>query len=331
VSFSFRHGDVAVHITVDQPDGHAACRPPGSSGAGTVLYPPVHADLVLPVTDPGDVELYYRPGLGSWRSGLSEGEFARYAGIPYGLLGRHLVMFLCTEVYRCRSRTVTLHPHRLYAFLAALGSLSEQTVRGGWFTELEGQLHRTLRHGWIGENPGSTGALISGRTRQGRGFLDSASACPPVITLEASFAESALRWLPLDADVVRVLSRHSCLALDVYAWLTLVGSYLDDARQFTWETLRARFDPAPSAAPGSRPVSAPNSPTASAPDSPTASAPGDDTAAFRPRFEACLEEIRRVTHIPSVTIDAVGIEIRPASGCVNSFHRAWPRTSSEVS
>jgi hypothetical protein len=296
----FRHGDVAVHITVDPADGHQACRLPGAAASGeTILYPPAHADLVLPVTDPGDVELHYRAGLGSWRSGLSESEFSRYAGIPYGLLGRHLVMFLCTEAFRCRTRTITLHPHRVYAFLAALGSLSEQTVRGGWFTELEGQLQRILRHGWIGEHPGATGALVAGRGRQSHGLLDSTSACPPVITLDAEFAKSALRWIPLDGEVVRILSRHSCTALDVYTWLTYIGTYLDDARQFTWESVQARFTPA------------------------TASAAGDP-ATFRPVFETCLEEIRKVTAIPSVTADASGVEVRPASGCVGSFHSAWP-------
>ncbi|GAA0447341.1 hypothetical protein Aca07nite_58090 [Actinoplanes capillaceus] len=298
MSFSFRHGDVAVHITVEPETGaHGGCRLPGSAGSSgeTILYPPLHADLVLPDTDPGDSELHYRPGLGSWRSGLSEGEFARYAGVPYGLLGRHLVMFLCTEAFRCRSRTITFQPHRLYAFLAGLGSLSESTVRGGWFTELEDQLHRTLRHGWVNEGTGGSGFLVSGRSRQTHGFLDSSSECPPVITLEAEFAKSALRWIPLDADTVRTLGRHSCLALDVYIWLTLVGTYLDDARQFPWPSLLARFGAA-----------------------------GEDQAAFRSRFEACLNDIRRVTPLPPVTADTPGIEIRPASSCVGSFHRAWP-------
>jgi hypothetical protein len=284
VSFSFRHGDVAVHITVDPADGHSSCRlPAGSAGGETILYPPAHADLVLPVTDPGDVELHYRPGLGSWRSGLSEGEFSRYAGIPYGLLGRHLVMFLCTEAFRCRTRTITLHPHRVYAFLAGLGSLSEQTVRGGWFTELEGQLQRTLRHGWVGEHPGATGALVSSRSRHSHGLLDSASARPPVITLDAEFAKSALRWIPLDSEAVRVLGRHSCTALDVYAWLAHIGAHLDEARQFRWESVQARFSPS------------------------------GDPAAFRSIFEACLAEIRRVAAIPSVTTDVSGVEIRPAT------------------
>lgn len=294
MSLSFRHGDVAVHITVDAADGHHGCpRPAGE----TILYPPAHADLVLPVTDPGDVELHYRPGIGSWRSGLGDGEFSRYAGIPFGLLGRHLVMFLCTETFRCRTRTITLHPHRIYGFLAGLGSLSEQTVRGGWFTELQGQLQRTLRHGWIGEHPGATGTLVSTRGRHGHSLLDSSAEHPPAITLDAEFAKSALRWVPLDSEVVRVLSRKSCTALDVYAWLTYIGMHLDDARQFTWESVEARFA------------------------SPT---PVSPAAPFRPVFEACLEDIRRVTAIPSVTADASGIEIRPASGCVGSLHSAWP-------
>ncbi|GIE75107.1 hypothetical protein Aph02nite_10570 [Actinoplanes philippinensis] len=295
MSFSFRHGDVAVHITVDAADGHSVCRPPAGSARGeTVLYPPEHADLVLPVTDPGDVELHYRAGLGSWRSGLSESEFSRYAGIPYGLLGRHLVMFLCTEAFRCRTRTITLHPHRVYAFLATVGSLSEQTVRGGWFTALEGQLQRTLRHGWIGEHPGPSGTLITSHLRQSHGLLDSAGP-PQSITLDAEFAKSALRWIPLDSEVVRILSRHSCTALDVYAWLTYIGTYLDDARQFSWESVQARF-----------------------------ALPAADPAAFRPAFEACLEEIRKVTAIPSVTADASGVEIRPPSGCAGTFRSAWP-------
>jgi hypothetical protein len=311
VSFSFRHGDVAVHITVDPADGHSACRLPGATTGGeTILYPPAHADLVLPVTDPGDVELHYRPGLGSWRSGLSESEFSRYAGIPYGLLGRHLVMFLCTEAFRCRTRTITLHPHRVYAFLAALGSLSEQTVRGGWFTELEGQLQRTLRHGWVGEQPGSTGTLVSTRSRRNHGLLDSTAACPPVITLDAEFAKSALRWIPLDSEAVRVLSRHSCTALDVYAWLTYIGTHLDEAREFTWESVHARFTALPPAG-GLSPARG-------------ASPAAGDPAAFRPVFEACLEEIRKVAAIPSVTADASGVQIRPASGCVGSLQSAWP-------
>lgn len=309
MSFSFRHGDVAVHITVDPGEDHAACPPPGSSG-DLVLYPPAHADLVLPVSDPGDVELHHRPGLGSWRSGPSDGEFTRFAGVPYGLLGRHLVMYLCTEVFRCRSRTITLRPHRLYAFLAGLGSLSEQTVRGGWFTELEGQLHRTLRHGWVDEQSGATGTLTSARGRPGRGLLDSAATCPPAITLDAEFAGSVLRWIPLDADIVRVLGRRSCLALDVYAWLTHTGTHLDEARQFTWASLRARFGPA--------------SPPPPAGASPAAPAPASAAGAFRQRFEACLEDIRTVTAIPSITVDTSGVEIRPASACVGASHRAWP-------
>ncbi|BEL08397.1 hypothetical protein Q0Z83_065880 [Actinoplanes sichuanensis] len=324
MSFSFRHGDVAVHITVDPADGPSAYRPPGgSSGGETILYPPAHADLVLPVNDPGDVELHYRAGLGSWRSGPGDGEFSRYAGIPYGLLGRHLVMFLCTEAFRCRTRTITLHPHRVYAFLAALGSLSEQSVRGGWFTELEGQFQRILRHGWVAEQPGSTGALVAGRGRPGHGLLDSTSDRPPVVTLDAEFAKSALRWIPLDGDVVRVLGRHSCTALDVYAWLTYIGTYLDEARHFTWESVHARFfastgsaaarttSSAASAARSSA-VSVGASPAASVAVSAGASpavSVGGDPAAFRPVFETCLEEIRKVTAIPPVTVDASGVEI----------------------
>ncbi|MEU4155043.1 hypothetical protein [Actinoplanes sp. NPDC026670] len=310
MSLSFRHGDVAVHITVDPADGHRVHRSPGgSSGGEIILYPPAHADLVLPVNDPGDVEVHYRAGLGSWRSG--PGETARHAGIPYGLLGRHLVMFLCTEAFRCRTRTITLHPHRVYGFLAALGSLTEQSVRGSlpeqtvrsspagqpvrgslsgqpvrgdWFAELEGQLQRTLRHGWVGEQAGSTGALVASRGRPGHGLLDSASDRPPTVTLDAEFAKSALRWIPLDSEVVRILSRHSCTALDVYTWLTYLSTHLDAARQFAWESVHARFFASSGSA-------------------------GGDPAAFRPVFETCLEEIRKVTAIPSVTVDASGVEI----------------------
>ncbi|WP_433794880.1 hypothetical protein [Actinoplanes sp. CA-252034] len=362
MSFSFRHGDVAVHITVDAADGPSACRPAaGPSGGETILYPPAHADLVLPVTDPGDVELHYRAGLGSWRSGPGEGEFSRWAGIPYGLLGRHLVMFLCTEAFRCRTRTITLHPHRVYAFLAGLGSLSEQTVRGGWFTELEGQLQRTLRHGWIGEHPGTAGTLIASRNHRSHGLLDSTSR-PPAITLDAEFAKSALRWIPLDSEIVRILSRHSCTALDIYAWLTSIGTSLDDARHFTWESIQARFattsaapSPGPATSSPASPTSRSASPAAShaAPTagsftassagpftaSHTASPAGPFTAsdaasftasfaggpaAFRLTFEAYLEEIRKITTIPSVTADASGIEVRPSTGCVGAFHSAWP-------
>lgn len=298
MGFSFRHGDVAVHITVDPADGHGAYRPPaGSSGGEIILYPPAHADLVLPVNDPGDVEIHHRAGLGSWRSGPGDDERRRYAGIPYGLLGRHLVMFVCTEAFRCRSRTITLYPHRVYTFLAALGSLSEQSVRGGWFRDLESHLQRTLRHGWVDEHAGSTGTLVAktpgaktpvastpGADRARPGLLDSAADRPPTITLDAQFATSALRWIPLDSEVVRILSRYSCTALDVYAWLAHLSTHPDAGRRFTWESVHARFFA-------------------------SAGSPRGDPAAFQPVFETCLEEIRKVTAIPSVTVDASGVEI----------------------
>lgn len=243
----YRRNGITVKITVDEgePDGHSRCRIPGrpsNRNSRLVFYPDECAQLILPVTDPGDAEIINRDGIGLWRTGHDVRTGAAVnLGIPFGLAARQLVMYLCTESRRS-GRTMVVRSHEALAFLAMLGTTPREPNEVALW---EDQLERVFAVTWMmantprGTNP--TNMFLGEYRKHGLRHLSPETECGPTITLDSRFASTALDWIALDADSVRRFSRHSCTALDAYIWLCAVARGLNEAAEYTWDDLHQRF------------------------------------------------------------------------------------------
>lgn len=247
-AMTFRHSDVTVTVTVGagQQDPHAHCRLTGpQTPEPPVWYPRSWADLVLPVAEPAERASHVRKGLGTvWQSGTGlDRDSQSLRGVPFGITARHFVMFMCTEAMSNGGRIV-LSPHRVYAFLASLGSLSE-AIGKTYFADVADQLSRISGHSYTRKYSGgrheACSFIYSHYRDDGEGYLDSSADCPAVITLSSTLAAQALDFVALERAAVRKFSRHSCTAVDVYAWLAKVARSLNDHEHHSWEEVHARF------------------------------------------------------------------------------------------
>lgn len=301
---TFRRNGVTVTISAEpapvraDTDEHARCRIPGRPSTDRlVFYPVSHADLVLPVEDPGDVESCQRQDIGIWRAGVRvRDQKPASTGLPFGLPSRHLLMFLCTEARRT-GRTIAVRPHEVHAFLARLGSLPRFDM-SVWTDHLI----RVIEHRWFLSNTpkhvNPTNMLISQWRWHGKDALDPGNDCAGVLTLDHRVAETALEWVALDADYVRKFSLRSCTALDVYIWMTAVAGSLNETTQFSWTDLHRRFG-----------------------------AEGAEPSAIRVDLQNLIDDAAAACATVAVHADATGVELRtlvePADVLYDMDRRMW--------
>ena len=202
----------------------------------------------FPRTNPGNRLQYVR----------RNGPYALYmiAGggkkLPYGILPRLLLAWVCSEAVRTQSRTLTLGAS-LSAFMRKLGIGSDSGGARGDLTRIRNQMDR-LFHATVQLNyeatgrAASVGSLVADRAEL---WWDERRPDTPVlwdstIRLGEEFYQEIIRNpVPIDLHILKALKRSS-LGVDLYLWLTYRTFTLKAPLRLSWKTLYRQFgaDPA---------------------------------------------------------------------------------------
>ena len=198
----------------------------------------------LPRTNPGD-RMQYRRVNGPFTLIMTATGDAK---LPYGILPRLLLAWVCTEAVRTRSRTLILG-RSLAEFMRALGiQSSDSGGRWGVRTRLRIQMtrlfHSTVELSyqdergeqfiasriadrgefwWNPKRPDEP-VLWESTIRLGEDFYNEIIACP----------------VPLDMNVLKAM-RRSALGLDLYLWLTYRLFTLDAPLRLSWRQIYRQF------------------------------------------------------------------------------------------
>ena len=202
----------------------------------------------LPRTNPGNREKYVRRN-GPHALVMTAGGLNK---LPYGILPRLLLAWVCSEAVRTQRRELVLG-RSLYEFMQKLGMDSHSGGARGDRTRLRNQMESAL---WL------HGVAGSMRTHQApRGLVPSwpisMNFGGTVATGRSRVVESTIRLgeeffneiiahpIPLDLNVLKRLKR-SPLGLDLYLWLTYRTFRLKTPLTLAWKQLYRQFgvDPA---------------------------------------------------------------------------------------
>jgi hypothetical protein len=193
----------------------------------------------LPHSDPGEGVKEWGRTNGDFSLGISAG-YGK--GLPFGSYPRLLLVWLCSEAVRTRSRDIVLGDS-LRGFMALLG-LTVSGGKRGTVTGLREQMERLFAS--------RVSAIYSG----GKGWAfqsvevvrdsalwwdekrpDQAGLWESRVKLgERLFAEILAAPVPVDARILRAI-KQSPLALDLYTWLTYRVSYLTEPVAISWPQL----------------------------------------------------------------------------------------------
>ena len=213
------------------------------------------ATCSLPRTDPGDAHQYVRHN-GPFRLYLSRnGEEL----LPFGILPRLLLAWICTEVVRTRSQELYLGPS-LASFMRELGVRSSDSAgRFGVRTRVREQMHRlfgaTLRVEYESKvelrSRTVTGPIADETDLwwQPRQFRQVESWRSTVHLGHRFFSEVLDHPVPIDLKVLRAMKRSS-LGVDVYLWLTYRLFQLREPVNLSWPVLYRQFGSDPGRASG---------------------------------------------------------------------------------
>jgi hypothetical protein len=161
-------------------------------------------------------------------------------GLPYGVIPRLFLLWLTTEVFRRKSRTIDLGKS-FRIFLASMGYFN---VGGNETARIKDQLRRLVsaainfRYAKDGEWI-SVGFFIVEKLR----LVENSDDIPfkgEFIVSERFFEECRYRCVPTDMNAVRLL-RHSPLAIDIYIWLSYKNFVLQKPAAISWKALKAQF------------------------------------------------------------------------------------------
>ena len=172
--------------------------------------------------------------------------------LPYGILPRLLLAWVCTEAVRTQSRTLRLGAS-LSAFMRKLGIGSDSGGARGDLTRIRNQMDR-LFHATVQLNyeatgrAASVGSLVADRAEL---WWDERRPNTPVLwdsTIrlgEEFFNEIIAHPVPIDLHILKALKRSS-LGVDLYLWLTYRTFMLKAPLRLSWKALYRQFgaDPA---------------------------------------------------------------------------------------
>ena len=220
----------------------------GEPGIGFITA--LLATCSLPRTDPGDAHRYVR------RNGPFSLLLTRSTDelLPYGILPRLLLAWVCTEVVRTQSPKLRLGPS-LAAFMRDLGvQSSDSGGRTGVRTRLRDQMHRlfgaTLHLKYESQDKMCSEGLttpIAEETHfwwQPRRFK-TVESWRSTIQLGTKFFEEIIEHpVPIDLNVLRAMKRSS-LGVDIYVWLTYRMNRLPSPVDLRWVQLYRQFAPRP--------------------------------------------------------------------------------------
>ena len=199
----------------------------------------------LPRTDPGKLTHYVRRN--GWYAlvVIAGGPEPR---LPYGVLPRLLLAWICTEAVRTRSRRLVLG-RSVAEFMRRLGVQSSDSAgRYGIRTRLREQMTRLFRASieLTQDLPDGAYTVADRVTTDMRLWWKPQRSDEPVgwdsaIVLGYDlFSEILAAPVPIDMNVVRELKRSS-LGLDLYLWLTYRLFHLDLPLSLTWRQVYRQF------------------------------------------------------------------------------------------
>jgi hypothetical protein len=200
----------------------------------------------LPRTDPGERRQWRRVN-GPYELFMTATGRER---LPFGVLPRLLMAWVCTEAVRTGRRKLMLG-HSLAEFMRRLGMGSRSGGERGDVRRIQDQMRRlfaTAVHVEY-EDPdraASVGLMVVERTElwwDRRG--DHPALWQSTIELGEKFFEEVLRRpVPIDLGVLRAMKRSS-LGLDLYLWLTYRLFRVSEPFSLTWWQIYRQFAAAP--------------------------------------------------------------------------------------
>lgn len=203
--------------------------------------------LSLPRTDPGDARVWVREN-GPFR--LVIVPHGAEGGLPWGVIPRMLLSWICTEAVRTKSPEISLGGSVL-RFMEAVG-ISEHRSGGrfGAHYRVQDQARRlfdsTIQ---VVYSPvGGPDRKVAGpvadeqtlwtnyelRARRGNGVATH------VVLGSRFFAEVTNRPVPIDLGILRSLTR-SALGIDLYVWLTYRVHGLRAPLEISWHAIYRQF------------------------------------------------------------------------------------------
>ena len=210
----------------------------------------------LPRTNPGKRSQYTRVN-GPYTLTMSCTGRSR---LPYGILPRLLLAWVCSEAVRTQSRVLTLGAS-LSAFMRKLGIDNDSGGERGDLTRIRHQMDRLFNAGVVltYDGPGETmrvGSMVTDRMHL---WWDERQPNTPVLwnsTIrlgEEFFNEIIRNPVPLDLHTLTALKRSS-LGLDLYLWLVYRTFTLKAPLRLSWPMLYRQFGAEPTRADEGRTV-----------------------------------------------------------------------------
>lgn len=205
----------------------------------------VLALCTLPRTDPGTLTHYVRRNGRYALVVIAGGPEPR---LPFGVLPRLLLAWICTEVVRTRSRRLVLG-RSLAEFMRRLGvQSSDSGGRYGIRTRLREQMRRLFRASieLTQDLPDGVETVADRITTDMRLWWSPRRVDEPVswdstiVLGHDLFNEILAAPVPIDLHVLREL-RRSSLGLDLYLWLTYRLFRLDRPLRLTWRQVYRQF------------------------------------------------------------------------------------------
>ena len=174
------------------------------------------------------------------------------AKLPYGILPRLLLAWVCTEAVRTQSPTLRLG-ESLSAFMRKLGMGSDSGGSRGDLTRMRRQIDRLFTTSIMVEYDARGHAIRAGSLVAERTELWWNERRPDVpvlwdstVRLGAGFFNELVRNpVPLDMNILKALKRSS-LGVDLFLWLTYRTFALKGPMRLSWKALYRQFgaDPA---------------------------------------------------------------------------------------
>lgn len=163
-------------------------------------------------------------------------------GIPYGTIPRLVLIYLCSEAVRTKSRTISLGDN-LTAFLTELG-MKRQGGKRGDITRFKEQMRRLVSSRIKFQYKTDTEDAVFNASIVKKYFFfwddknpDQSSLFRSEITLDADFFEEIISSkVPLHLKAVAAL-KNNALGLDLYMWLTYRLSRLNKPVFIKWSDL----------------------------------------------------------------------------------------------
>ena len=211
------------------------------------FYARIMTLLSLPRTDPGDARVWVREN-GPFR--LVMVPHGAEGGLPWGVIPRMLLSWICTEAVRTKSPEITLGGSVL-RFMQKVGVAEHRSGgRFGAHHRIQEQARRlfdsTIQV--VYSPPGGPHRKVAGpvadeqtlwthyelRARRGNGVATQ------VVLGNRFFLEVTERPVPIDLGILRSLTR-SALGLDLYVWLTYRVHGLTAPLEIPWSAMYRQF------------------------------------------------------------------------------------------